>query len=252
VTTSIFRVFQKIGKKSATTVERGVEDVVHGLSNAYKNTYGKMIIDYGKTIAPVYEAYGELASEVQVNAACNETCAITCFKPCKVEKGVSQNWTLGFQRQCFENKCNCRFQFEAKMNTTQGKKEIDAKAKKLADAVDNYNKAHKQLENEAEKIVDDSIKKFEKRAEKLQNDYYNELRKTSIEELGCDPACVNTCTNPNYFEFYEVPECISECKCSKIDGVFDISKGKFSFSSLAMYSDNDVDAWRVFKRNMML
>jgi hypothetical protein len=252
VTSSIFRVFQKLGNKAGKTAVRGTEDVLRGVSDAYKNTWGKMIIDYGKTVAPIYRAYGDLLEEVSVNAGCNETCAITCFKPCKVDDGISANWTLGFKRSCFENKCGCKFNIEAKMNTTQGRKEIDAKAKKLADAVNNADKQVAKLENEAQQIIDSGIKKFEKRAEKLQRDYYEELRNTAINELGCDSACVNTCTNANYFEFYEVPTCISECKCSMIDGTFDIANGKFSFSSLAMYADGDVEAWMSFKKNIRI
>lgn len=252
VSASVFRVFQKLGKKTGKTIEHGTEDVLKGVANAYKNTWGKMIIEYGKTVAPIYKAYGDLIEEVNVNPSCNETCAITCFKPSKVDDGVSANWTLGFKRSCFEKTCGCKFIFEAKMNTIQGRKVIDAKAKKLQDAFENYNKQSNKLEKEAEQIIDNGIKKFEKRAEKLQRDYYDELRTTAIKELGCDQACVNTCTNANYFEFYEVPTCIAECKCSKVDGILDITGGKFSFSNLAMYADGDVDAWMTFKRNIRI
>jgi hypothetical protein len=250
VSTSIFRVFQKLGKKAVKTVESGVDDVSHGLSNAYKNTWGKMIIEYGKTVGPIYRAYGDLIEEVNVNPTCNQTCAITCFKPCKVDDGMTANWTLGFKRSCFENTCGCKFNIEAKMNTTQGKKEIDGKVKKLQESLNDYNKKVSNLEKEADKIINEGIKKFEKKAEKLQRDYYDELRTTAINELGCDSACVNTCTNANYFEFYEVPTCIAECKCSKIDGALDISTGKFTLSSLAMYADGDVEAWMSFKNSI--
>ena len=138
------------------------------------------------------------------------------------------------------------------MNTTQGRKELDDKTRKLADAYRNYYNTTNNIEKEAEGIINDGLKKFEKRAEKLQRDFYDELRSTAINELGCDKACVNTCTNANYFEFYEVPTCIAECKCSKVDGVLKIADGKYSFSSLAMYADGDVDAWMVFKRNVRI
>ena len=249
ISNSIFRVFQKLGNKAGNTIERGTEEVVQGICNAYKNTYGKIILDYGKTIAPIYQAYGDLLGELNVNAGCNETCAISCFKPGKVERGMNSEWTLGFRRSCFENTCGCKFNIEAKMNTTQGRLEVDRKAQKLQDAVLNYTKQMKKLENEANQIIDEGIKKFETRVEKLQNDFYSELRTTAINELGCNSGCVNTCTNPLYFEFYEVPTCIAECKCSKLNASLKINEGKFSLSTLAMYADGDVDAWMVFKRN---
>ena len=140
VSTSVFRVFKKLGKEAAEAAEHGTKDIVKGVANAYKNTWGKMILEYGKTVGPVYRAYGDLIEEINVNPTCNETCAITCFKPSKVHDGVNANWTLGFKRSCFENTCGCKFNIESKLNTTAGRKEIDAKAKKLADAVNNVQK----------------------------------------------------------------------------------------------------------------
>lgn len=113
-----------------------------------------MIIDYGKTVAPIYRAYGDLIEEFNVNPTCNQTCAITCFKPSRLSYGMgSYDWTLGFERSCFEKKCGCKFSIEAKMNTTQGKKEIDGKVKKLSDSFDNLNNKVVKIENEAEFII---------------------------------------------------------------------------------------------------
>jgi hypothetical protein len=116
VSTLIFRVFRKLGKKAIKTVEGTADDVSHGISNAYKNTWGKMIIDYGKTVSPINRAYGDLIEEINVNPTCNQTCAITCFKPLTVDDGITANWRLGFKRSCFENTCGCKFNIKSKMN----------------------------------------------------------------------------------------------------------------------------------------
>ncbi len=79
------------------------------LGDAYKNTVGKIILDYGKTVAPVYKTYGDLMEDVQVNKECNETCAIKCWKPSKADR-VDIRYVLGFNRTCF-NDCNCKFKF---------------------------------------------------------------------------------------------------------------------------------------------
>ena len=71
ISSSIFRVFHKLGNNAARTVERGVHEASKTVSDAYKNTWGKMIIDYGKTVAPIYRAYGDLIEEVNVNPTCN-------------------------------------------------------------------------------------------------------------------------------------------------------------------------------------
>ena len=154
VSSSIFRVFQKLGRQAIRTVNYGVDDVRQGLQDAYKNTWGKMIIEYGKTVAPIFRASGDLIEEFNVNPTCNQTCAITCFKPNMVYGyGPQYEWTLGFERSCFEKKCGCKFSIEAKMNTTQGKKEIDGKVKKLSDSFDNLNNKVVKIENEAEFII---------------------------------------------------------------------------------------------------
>jgi len=103
--------------------------------DAYRNTYGKMIIEYGKTVGPIYKAFGDLIEEVSVNAGCNETCAtFECFRPSKVGHGPDEDYVLGFRRECFENRCGCKFNIEAKLNTTEGRKEIDEKIRKLNNA----------------------------------------------------------------------------------------------------------------------
>jgi hypothetical protein len=82
VSNSIFRVFNRLAEKADYTVRNGADDVYSSVFNAYKNTYGKMIIEYGKTVGPVYKAGGDLIEEVSVNAGCNVTCAtFECFRP---------------------------------------------------------------------------------------------------------------------------------------------------------------------------
>ena len=82
VSNSIFRVFNRLANKVDYTVRNGADDVYSSVLDAYKNTYGKMIIEYGKTVGPVYKAFGDLIEEVSVNAGCNVTCAtFECFRP---------------------------------------------------------------------------------------------------------------------------------------------------------------------------
>jgi len=81
-----------------------VKDVLRAVRDGYRNAEGKMIIDYGKTVAPIYEAYADVIEEVNVLPGCNATCAISCYRPHKVKR-LDANFTLGFQRSCFENIC---------------------------------------------------------------------------------------------------------------------------------------------------
>lgn len=45
--------------------------VVRDLANAYKNTNAKIILNWGKTFAPVIEDFGDLTKKVQVESNCD-------------------------------------------------------------------------------------------------------------------------------------------------------------------------------------
>ena len=38
-------------------------------------------MEYGDKIAPVYESYGKLMDDVEVNDKCNTACGVKCFVP---------------------------------------------------------------------------------------------------------------------------------------------------------------------------
>jgi hypothetical protein len=131
VSNSIFRVFNRLAEEVKLNVRYGTYDAYQSVLNAYKNTFGKMIIEYGKTVGPVYKAFGDLFEEVSVNGGCNVTCAtFECFRPEYVDRADYYN-ILGFYRSCFEQDCGCKFNYEAKLKTTEGRKEIDEKIRKL-------------------------------------------------------------------------------------------------------------------------
>jgi hypothetical protein len=125
-----------------------------------------MIIDYGKIVAPIYRAYADIIEDVNVNKTCNQTCAVVyCFKPDRFNTALNDyDYVFGFRRSCFEHDCGCKFNIEAKINTPEGKKEIDGKVKKLQESMNNYNKKIVKLENEAEKIINDKLRYFGKKA----------------------------------------------------------------------------------------
>jgi hypothetical protein len=78
------------------------QEVRKALADAYKNTAGKLILNFGKTVTPAVQAWAELASNAQVNAQCNQDCAVQCFDP----------KTFGFTDMNCVRQCGCTFQFE--------------------------------------------------------------------------------------------------------------------------------------------
>ena len=86
--------------KSTLTAEK--QEVRKALADAYKNTAGKLILNFGKTVTPAVEAWAQVASNAQVNAGCNQECAVQCFDP----------KTFGFNDFSCVRQCGCTFQFE--------------------------------------------------------------------------------------------------------------------------------------------
>lgn len=243
MTNSVMQKFRQFGERAVKENSKEAEQLCKSLGDAYKNTVGKIILEYGNTIAPVYKAYGDLMGELQVNSACNETCAVKCWKPKKHEV-INSQYILGFERTCF-NACNCKFKFETSFNTTAGQQKIN----NYNNAIDNLEKQTNKLAQEAKSIVQPALDAFGDNAAKLQKDYLDTLKKSAIQDLGCDAKCVNVCTDSDYFEFWEVPACISDCKCTKVDSVLDISQGKYNLPQLALYADGNIEAWQLFKKN---
>ncbi len=51
--------------------------VGQSLDNAFKNTFGKMILNYGKVYAPVNENFGELFGYAgSLEKGCDQECAV--------------------------------------------------------------------------------------------------------------------------------------------------------------------------------
>lgn len=63
-------------KPSTNEVAGRAEDLVKGLANAYRNTQAKIILNWGKTVSPVIEDFGDLADDLYVNDTCDQDCAV--------------------------------------------------------------------------------------------------------------------------------------------------------------------------------
>lgn len=59
------------------------DELLSGLKDAWKNTAAKLILNFGKTLAPVAEEWADLMQYVQVNDECDQTCALKCYNPKK-------------------------------------------------------------------------------------------------------------------------------------------------------------------------
>jgi len=91
--------------KTATDEEAGA--LAQAIADSYKTTQAKIILNFGKTIVPVYEAELDLLKLTKTNDECNVDCATKCFEP----DYDRNNFT--FEKACMK-KCKCNFKFEEK------------------------------------------------------------------------------------------------------------------------------------------
>lgn len=71
------------------------------LCDAWRNTAAKILLNFGKTMAPVISQWAEIMKEVQVNDDCDQDCAVKCIDP------KARN-TMFFNQGCLDS-CNCKF-----------------------------------------------------------------------------------------------------------------------------------------------
>lgn len=64
MTNSVMQKFRQFGERAVKESSNDAKQLCKSLGDAYKNTVGKIILDYGNTIAPVYKTYGDLMGDL--------------------------------------------------------------------------------------------------------------------------------------------------------------------------------------------
>ncbi len=103
--------------------------VVHELDNAFKNTFAKMMLNYGKMYAPVFEDLAEVSGKVlkldgKKSNKCDQNCAVQCVDSSQLGSGRIDRL---FDLQCV-NQCGCVFAFQTMTPKEQQKVEKDIQA----------------------------------------------------------------------------------------------------------------------------
>jgi vacuolar-type H+-ATPase subunit D/Vma8 len=93
-------------------------------------------------------------------------------------------------------------------------------------------------------MVSSSVNRFARAVENLGNEFTKSVKEAATSRLGCDSRCVNTCTNTDYFNFWEMADCLSSCSCSEIDKlVLDVKNATYSYPNLALYAGDNLQGW---------
>jgi len=95
------------GGKFAEATQQEQENLAKAIADSYKTTQAKIILNFGKTVIPVYKAELEALKLTKINDGCNMECATKCYEP------DFDNNDFRFNKDCMKA-CKCSFKFEKK------------------------------------------------------------------------------------------------------------------------------------------
>lgn len=215
-----------------TEVER--EDLMLALKDAWMNTAGRLIMNFGKTVVPVAEHLADIMKYMQVNPMCKQECAINCLSP-------KHRDTMYFEKTCLAS-CGCHFKIGE-----IGHEKLDAHKSQLKESATELKDFVSDVVKENYKTIKPEIDAYTKAEKKYCREFAELLRKHATKTFGCDEECLDNCLEkPSLVNFWEIPACVKSCHCT-MGRIVDIEKGgKMNLPHLRKEADEDT--WRTFKK----
>jgi len=181
------------------------------LTEAFRNTAAKMILNFGKIIPPVVQSWTEVMRHVQVNPECDQKNAVKCLDPMA---GIE---TLYFNPHCLA-KFNCKFEIE-----DVDPKIIRTKMDNITLNYQNVNRFFNKINVDNMKLVKPSFDAYLEKASGLHEEFGELLKDPSSKILGCDETCIEDCLDTDFVSFWEIPMCVKDCQCKH--GLISIKRG---------------------------
>lgn len=94
--------FENFGDRYLKKTHKERKALNKKLTEAFRNSAAKTILNFGRTIVPVVQSWAEVMKHVQVNPKCNQDCAVKCLDP----KAGCEN--MYFNEKCLAS-CSCEF-----------------------------------------------------------------------------------------------------------------------------------------------
>ncbi len=76
------------------------------MADAYRNTAGKVILNFGSTVVPAVKSWADLAGNLNVDQNCNQTCALNCVVPVE-----GHPLGLSLDKKCLKS-CPCSYSID--------------------------------------------------------------------------------------------------------------------------------------------
>jgi hypothetical protein len=202
--TDLIHDFREFGSRylSRTKAERLL--LLKKLREAFKHAGAKMLLNFGRVFPPLTESYAALLKYVQVDKNCDQECAVECLDY------RARPDTLFFNPTCLK-KCKCTFAL-----STVDPSVIDRKIDEVLKNAEHVNRFFKNVGAEGLKIVKPTLENYMVKTRSLHEEFGDLIKEHGVRVFGCDESCVSDCVDrPDLVSFWEVPICLSHCKCGK-------------------------------------
>ena len=213
---SIADKWEDYSKYEQKTSREAAKELKKALENTYKDTVGKIVMDYGELIAPLVGHVGEAFDNSTMSGVCNAECAVKCWRANKFDTH-NNNWQYGFNTTCFRS-CGCEFKLDKKP-TNQTKEQFERAARKIENDLEKMYEYGVEVAEDVRDRVIPALEKYNNKTSQIKNEYLKTVRSTAINDLGCNSTCVNRCTNGYTTCFFALSQCISRCECANIEEV---------------------------------
>lgn len=148
-----------------------------------------------------------------------------------------------FDQKCM-NKCNCKFNIYS-----MDKTKLSAQAAELAASASSARAFIENVLAKNYKNIQPALSKYLDKEQELHEEFSQLVKKIAIQKLKCDKSCVNDCLHHEYISFWEIPQCISQCRCE--NNMIQIEGGSLNLPKLMHYNEYDLKSWAYFKLHGM-
>lgn len=196
-----------------------------------------MILNFGKTVAPVYEKWAKIAKTMQINEDCNMDCATECLNPRN-----TTHYPFFMDQECL-HECGCKWDFESIPEDKMKKwhEEYYEASHRLKGEI------HERV-HEFKSMVGPAIRDYMNKSAETHEETAAFVRKHAVQDLGCNEKCVESCTNPDTHFLWRLPECLKQCNCDQ--KLVDLKEVSYNYPALIHHNKQDTKAWSLFKKLM--
>jgi hypothetical protein len=88
--------------------------------------------------------------------------------------------------------------------------------------VNNLNRFFSNLNVQNMRLVKPAYDAYLTKASDLHEEFGDLVKEHAATIFGCDEKCIDDCLDPNFISFWEIPVCVSHCRCK--NGVITINR----------------------------